>query len=551
MRITIAQLNPVVGDISGNTARALEVFEQAAHDKSDLVVFTELYLIGYPPRDLLNRCWVLDRLQTAVEELVQASRLHPETGILVGLPLRTGKQTGPGLYNGALLIHNGDVIGEAHKCLLPTYDVFDEDRYFERCDAQRPIEFKGERLGISICEDAWNDPELWPRQRMYGFDPVEHLAQQGATILLNISASPYSVGKEEVRYRLISRHAGRHKLPFIYANQFGGNDELLFDGRSFAFDAEGNPIAVFPAFAEHVGTVDTAEPGRPEMYHPQEKIATVHDALVTGIRDYLRKCGFSKCVIGLSGGIDSAVTCALAAEALGTPNVLGMGMPSSYSSTGSIDDAAALAHNLGIRFELVPIKDIVTGYMGTLEGLFEGTPPGVAEENVQSRIRGNLLMAMSNKYGSLVLTTGNKSEIAVGYCTLYGDMSGGLSVLSDVPKTMVYELARYINREREIIPESSITKAPSAELRPNQTDQDTLPPYDILDQIIHLYVEEDLCASEIVERGFARETVKWVLTTIDRNEYKRRQAAPGLKVTSKAFGVGRRMPVAAKIDVGL
>jgi NAD+ synthetase len=280
-------------------------------------------------------------------------------------------------------------------------------------------------------------------------------------------------------------------------------------------------------------------------------VYSFHDALVTGIRDYLRKCGFSKCVIGLSGGIDSAVTCALAAEAQGTPNVLGMGMPSSYSSTGSIDDAAALAHNLGIRFELVPIKDIVTGYMGTLEGLFEGTPPGVAEENVQSRIRGNLLMAMSNKYGSLVLTTGNKSEIAVGYCTLYGDMSGGLSVLSDVPKTMVYELARYINREREIIPESSITKAPSAELRPNQTDQDTLPPYDILDQIIHLYVEEDLCASEIVERGFARETVKWVLTTIDRNEYKRRQAAPGLKVTSKAFGVGRRMPVAAKIDVGL
>ncbi|MHB8997209.1 MAG: NAD+ synthase [Armatimonadota bacterium] len=551
MRITIAQLNPTVGDLAGNTARALEVLEQAAHDKADLVVFSELYLVGYPPRDLLNRCWFVDRIQGSLDQLIRASRLHPQTGILVGVPLQTGKQTGPGLYNGALLIHNGEIIGEAHKCLLPTYDVFDEDRYFERCDAQQPIEFKGERLGITICEDAWNDPELWPRQRMYDFDPVEHLAQQGATILINISASPFSVGKEDVRYWLISRHAQRHNLPFIYANQVGGNDELIFDGRSFAFDAEGNPTAVFPAFEEYIGTVDTAEPGKASLYHPQEQIASVHDALVVGIRDYLRKCGFTKCVIGLSGGIDSAVTCALAAEALGTPNVLGMGMPSSYSSTGSIDDAQALAHNLGIRFELVPIKDIVTGYMGTLERLFEGTPPGVAEENVQSRIRGNLLMAMSNKYGSLVLTTGNKSEVAVGYCTLYGDMSGGLSVLSDVPKTMVYELARYINREREVIPESSITKPPSAELRPNQTDQDTLPPYDILDQIIQLYVEEDLCASEIVERGFAQETVKWVLTTIDRNEYKRRQAAPGLKVTSKAFGVGRRMPVAAKIDVGL
>lgn len=551
MRITIAQLNPTVGDVSGNIARAKLVFEQAAHEQADLVVFSELYLVGYPPRDLLNRCWFVDQIHASVAALLEVSRLHPETGLLIGLPLQTGKHTGRGLYNGALLIHNGKILGEVRKSLLPSYDVFDEDRYFDRANGNEPIEFKGEKLGITICEDAWNDPELWPRQRMYDFDPVEAVVKKGATILLNISASPFSMGKEEVRYRLISRHAARHKLPFVYANQVGGNDELLFDGRSFAFDAEGSPIAVFPPFTEHVGTVDTAEAGTADMYCPQPLIASAHDALVVGIRDYLRKCGFSKCVLGLSGGIDSAVTCCLAAEALGTPNVLGMGMPSHYSSTGSVEDARILAHNLGIQFEIVPIKGIVDGYMTTLHGLFEGTPPGVAEENIQSRIRGNLLMAMSNKYGSLVLTTGNKSEIAVGYCTLYGDMSGGLSVLSDVPKTMVYELARYLNREREIIPEATITKPPSAELRPNQTDQDTLPAYDILDAIIQLYVEEDLCPTEIVERGFAPETVKWVITTIDRNEYKRRQAAPGLKVTSKAFGVGRRMPVAARLDVGL
>ena len=551
MKITIAQLNPTVGDVAGNVARARAVFEQAAHDRADLVVFTELYLAGYPPRDLLNRCWFIDEVHASVEALVEASRLHPETGLLVGLPLQTGKHIGRGLYNGALLIHNGKIIGEARKSLLPTYDVFDEDRYFDRANGNEPIEFKGEKLGITICEDAWNDPELWPRQRMYDFDPVETIVKKGATILLNISASPFNVGKEQVRYRLISRHAARHQVPFVYANQVGGNDELIFDGRSFAFDAAGKPLAVFPSFSEHVGTVDTSQAGSPDLFCPQTHIASVHDALVLGICDYLRKCGFGKCVVGLSGGIDSAVTCCLAAEALGTPNVLTLGMPSHYSSTGSVEDARLLAHNLGLQFEIVPIKNIVDGYMGTLHNLFEGTPPGVAEENIQSRIRGNLLMAMSNKYGSLVLTTGNKSEIAVGYCTLYGDMSGGLSVLSDVPKTMVYELAHYINREREIIPQSSITKPPSAELRPNQTDQDTLPEYEILDQILQLYVEEDLCPAEIVERGFAAETVKWVITTIDRNEYKRRQAAPGLKVTSKAFGVGRRMPVAAKMGLGL
>ncbi|MEN6401779.1 MAG: NAD+ synthase, partial [Armatimonadia bacterium] len=517
-------------------------------DGSDLLVLTELFVIGYPPRDLLNRCWFNQRVAEALETLVEASRLHPGIGILVGVPLQTGKKTGRGLYNGAVFIHNGEVLGTARKSLLPTYDVFDEDRYFDRANGNEPIEFKGEKIGVSICEDAWNDPELWPRQRMYDFDPIEALVKKGATLLLNISASPFSMGKEEVRARLISKHAQKHGVPFVYANQVGGNDELVFDGRSLAFDGQGKPLAVFPSFEEHVATVDTAATGNESLYHPQEQIASVHDALVLGVRDYLRKCGFSKAVIGLSGGIDSAVTACIAAEALGAANVLGMGMPSRYSSSGSIDDARALADNLQIRFELVSIKPAFEAYAKILQELFEGTPPGVAEENIQSRIRGNLLMAMSNKYGSLVLTTGNKSEIAVGYCTLYGDMSGGLSVLSDVPKTMVYQLAEYINRKREIIPQSSITKPPSAELRPDQTDQDTLPPYDILDQIIELYVEQDECAANIVERGFDPQTVKWVITTIDRNEYKRRQAAPGLKVTSKAFGVGRRMPVAARIE---
>ncbi|MBU0611163.1 MAG: NAD+ synthase, partial [Armatimonadetes bacterium] len=383
---------------------------------------------------------------------------------------------------------------------------------------------------------------------MYDHDPVEELAAAGATVLINISASPYSKGKEQVRHRLISRHAQRHGLPFVYANQVGGNDELIFDGRSFVFDAQGETLAVLPSFAESVTTVDLAT-ARPVPYAPQPEIASVHDALVLGLRDYLRKCGFSRAIIGLSGGIDSAVTACLATAALGPENVRALAMPSQYSSTGSVSDAEALARNLGIELEIVPIKPIFEAYLATLQELFAGTPAGLAEENVQARIRGNLLMAMSNKYGSLVITTGNKSELAVGYCTLYGDMSGGLAAISDVPKMMVYELARYINREREIIPLASITKPPSAELKPDQRDQDTLPPYEILDQIIELYVEEDCCAADIIAQGFDEEVVRWVLRTIDRNEYKRRQAAPGLKVTSKAFGVGRRMPVAARIDI--
>jgi NAD+ synthase (glutamine-hydrolysing) len=548
MRITIAQLNPIVGDITGNLARARETLERAALEDADLVVFTELFLIGYPPRDLLNRCWYIQRVRSALDELAHASTVHPDLGIIVGAPLPTDHAVGRGLYNSAVLIQNGRLLGAAHKALLPTYDVFDEDRYFDRHHDVQPLEFQGHKLGLHICEDAWNDPELWPRQRMYEYDPVADLADKGATILINISASPFSKGKEQVRHRLMSRHAERHGLPFVYANQVGGNDELIFDGRSFCFDAQGRTVAVLPSFREHVATIEL-ETAAPVDYAPQPEIASVHDALVLGIRDYLGKCGFSKAVIGLSGGIDSAVTACLAAEALGSANVTTLAMPSQYSSAGSVEDAQSLARNLGLELQVVPIQPIFEAYLATLHDLFAGTPPGIAEENVQARIRGNLLMAMSNKYGSLVITTGNKSEIAVGYCTLYGDMSGGLAALSDVPKTMVYELARYINREREVIPSASITKPPSAELKPNQRDQDTLPPYEVLDQIIQLYIEEDFCAADIVGKGFDEDVVRWVLQTIDRNEYKRRQAAPGLKVTSKAFGVGRRMPVAAKIEI--
>ncbi len=548
MRVTVAQLNTTVGDVGGNLSRAHQVISQAAEAGSDLVVFTELFLSVYPPRDLLNRCRFVERVQAGAQELLESSRQYPDLGILVGLPTATGLTHGRGLRNSAYLIANGELIGVQHKSLLPTYDVFDEDRYFDPACERTPIPFKGERLGISICEDAWNDPELWPHQRMYDCDPIAELAAKGATLLVNLSASPYSVGKEEIRFRLISRHATRHGLPFVYVNQVGGNDELIFDGRSLCLDARGEPIAVLPGFEETVVTVDTGAPGQPGGYTPLEHIASVHDALVLGLRDYMRKCGFRTAVIGLSGGIDSSVVCCLAVAALGPENVMGMSMPSMYSSAGSVEDPRILAANLGIEFHVVPIAEIHGAYLTALQELFAGTEPGVAEENIQARIRGNLWMAVSNKRGSLALSCGNKSELAVGYCTLYGDMSGGLSVISDVPKTMVYELARYINRKGEIIPARCLTKAPSAELRPNQTDQDTLPPYEVLDDILQLYVEEELCAEDIVARGFDEGVVRWVTRTIDRNEYKRRQAAPGLRVTSKAFGVGRRMPVAAKFS---
>ncbi|MFZ5453409.1 MAG: NAD+ synthase [Thermodesulfobacteriota bacterium] len=546
MKITLAQLNPIVGDVSGNLKKVTDTLEKYAV-ASDLIIFSELFLVGYPPRDLLEQPALIERTQAAVQELLAVSRSFPQTGMLVGAPMPTGLDTGKGLGNCALLIQGGKILFRQSKSLLPTYDVFDETRHFDPADRVEVFPFGGEILGISICEDAWYDPELWNRC-LYAFDPIEVLAEKGATLLINISSSPFQVGKEEVRFRLLHNHAQKFGLPFIYVNQVGGNDELIFDGRSLALDSQGNPAAVLPAFQEAVATVDPVLPAKPGIYEPQEEIATVHAALVLGIRDYLRKCGFSKALVGLSGGVDSAVTCCLAQQALGQDNVLGVLMPSPYSSEGSIRDSRQLVQNLGIPSQEIPITPIYRAYLGSLEGHLPVDRIGVALENIQARIRGNLLMALSNEFGYLVLSTGNKSEMAVGYCTLYGDMSGGLSVLADVPKTMVYQLARYLNREQILIPEEIINKAPSAELRPDQKDQDTLPPYDVLDQVMNYYLTEGYSFRDIIRLGFAPEMVRWVIKAIDRSEYKRRQAAPGLKITSKAFGMGRRIPIAARYD---
>jgi NAD+ synthase (glutamine-hydrolysing) len=445
------------------------------------------------------------------------------------------------------LAHRGKVLFEQHKSLLPTYDVFDETRYFAPAPEIRTLGFKGEVLGITICEDAWTDPELWPHGMLYDVDPVGILAGRGATLFVNISASPYHAGKEEIRFGLIRGHARKHGRPFVFVNQVGANDELVFDGRSFAFDGQGEPVAVGAAFAEDVRTVETRQAGTPGLYAPLGPIESVHEALVLGLRDYMRKCGFGKAVIGLSGGIDSAVTCCLAAAAIGPENVLAVTMPMPFSSAGSVDDSIALAGRIGIRCLNLPIGSVYEAYIAALAPHFAGCAADTTEENLQARIRGNVLMAFSNKYGHLVLSTGNKSELAVGYCTLYGDMSGGLAILSDVPKTMVYELAAYINRKGERIPRAILDKPPSAELKPGQLDSDALPPYPVLDAILHEYVEELRSVDEIVGLGFEREIVRRVAALVDRNEYKRAQAALGIKVTTKAFGVGRRMPIAAKV----
>jgi NAD+ synthase (glutamine-hydrolysing) len=549
MRITLAQLNPVVGDIDGNVRQILEVWNKCCQS-SDLIVFPELFLVGYPPKDLVERIWFIDRVNEAIEKLRVISNRYPDAGILFGAPLRAEIAVGKGLTNSAVFIYQGEIILKQAKSLLPTYDVFDEARYFASAEANSPVIFKGERIGVSICEDAWNEPEYQPAGgRLYPTDPIRDLVESGATLIVNLSASPFHLGKEELRYRLVKNHAARHRIPFIFVNQVGGNDELIFDGGSMAFDRDGNPLVLSPFFQEDLRTVRIEDKGNPAMYRPLEHMAALRQALVLGIQDYMRKCGFSKAVIGLSGGIDSALACFLAVEAVGRENVLGIAMPSPYSSPGSVTDSQQLAATLGIDFKIISIAPIFTSYLDTLAEEFAGTTPDQTEENIQARIRGNIIMAFSNKYGYLALSTGNKSEMAVGYCTLYGDMSGGLSVIADVPKTMVYDLANFINRNGEIIPQTIIDKAPSAELRPDQKDQDSLPPYPILDAILQLYIEEGASAEQIVARGFAAETVKWVIRTVDRNEYKRRQAAPGLKVTSKAFGVGRRIPIAKRLEL--
>ncbi|HWP97393.1 MAG TPA: NAD+ synthase [Syntrophomonadaceae bacterium] len=543
MKITVAQFNPVVGDIRHNLEMMSKALDTAHQEGSDLLVFPELYLVGYPPRDLLQMPWFIEEIDQAVDQVLTLSSHYPETGILFGLP-RPSTCTGTGLYNSALLIQAGKIVGSQDKTLLPTYDVFDETRYFDSAGPVAVIPFKDQLLGISICEDAWNDPEFWPRQ-VYTRDPISELADQGATLLINLSASPFQVGKEEMRYHLLAGHARRHRLPFIYVNQIGANDELIFDGCSMMLDRMGQALWVGKPFCEELKTLDLQTSLAGYDFTPQDKTESLYQALTLGIHDYMAKSGFRKAVLGLSGGIDSAITACLAASAVGPENVLGISMPSPYSSTGSVEDSRQLAKNLGIGFDVLPISEVFSTYRELLIPHWPAGDEGLAAENIQARIRGNLLMAFSNRLGYLVLSTGNKSEMAVGYCTLYGDMSGGLSVLSDVPKFMVYELAHFINKNQTLIPEEIIAKPPSAELRPGQLDQDSLPPYEILDQILYFYIEQNLSTEQLAARGFDEDTVKWVVRQVDRNEYKRRQAALGLKVSSKAFGWGRRMPIAA------
>jgi NAD+ synthase (glutamine-hydrolysing) len=546
MKIALCQLNSVMGDIAGNLGRIAQALEQTGAEKPDLLVFPELFLMGYPPRDLLEQSWFVQRAQQALQELCTLSRSYPESGLLVGCAL-PHSQIGIGLHNAVVLIYNGEVLFQQNKSLLPSYDVFDEMRYFDPAQAVALCPFKGEHLGITICEDAWNHPDMGPRRR-YQRDPVGELARAGATVLINVASSPFHLGKENLRMEIVRRHAREHRLPLVFVNQVGGNDELVFDGGSMVVDEEGALIHWSPCFEQSCATV-TLGTAQPAIAVPQnDTIAQVHDALVLGVRDYVHKCGFSGALLGLSGGIDSAVTAVIAAHALGAQNVLGVTMPSRYSSAGSVDDSRILAQNLGIEFKNIAIEPIFNPLLEQLVPHFGGRAPDATEENMQARIRGNVLMALSNKLGKLLLSTGNKSEMAVGYCTLYGDMNGGLSVISDLPKIMVYALARHINRDAEVIPLATIEKAPSAELRPDQKDQDSLPPYEVLDAILELLIEQGKSGSEIVAAGFDSATVGWIIRAIKLNEYKRRQAAPGLKVTPKAFGCGRRFPIAARYE---
>ncbi|MBD3393808.1 MAG: NAD+ synthase [Chitinivibrionales bacterium] len=534
-----------MGDIAGNAGKIRDALAATAAGKPDLLVFPELFLNGYPPRDLLEHAWFLTRGLDALEDLRALSARYPETGILIGIAYPETASRGKGVRNAAVLLAGGSIVFRQDKSLLPTYDVFDESRYFDPASETHVCRFKDETLGITICEDAWNVAGMWDRP-LYARDPVREAGDRGATVHINLSASPFHLGKQRLRFATIRDHAARLRRPFVFVNLTGGNDELIFDGGSMYFNARGEPCEVLPRFAEEIRIIDTAAEAGPVPVPAFDTIDSVHDALVLGLADYLSKCGIGSAIVGLSGGIDSAVTAALAVSALGPRNVVGVTMPSRYSSGGSVADARALARNLGIRLENIPIEPLFSAFLTELAGPFQGTGPDSTEENIQARIRGGILMALSNKFHGLVLATGNKSELAVGYCTLYGDMNGGLSVISDLPKTRVYELARHINATAEVIPESTLTKPPSAELRENQKDQDSLPPYDVLDRILSLFIEDGASCDDAVEKGFDRTTVEWVSRAIARNEYKRRQAAPGLRVTPKAFGMGRRFPIAAR-----
>ncbi len=541
MKIGLAQINTVVGDLPGNYEKILAAYTRAVEAGADLVLTPELAVTGYPPQDLLFKSRfvpanleVLGRLQGAVGDVP----------LVVGfVALQQEGQVGQAFHNAAAFLQRGHQPQIVYKSLLPTYDVFDEARYFQPAAQTAPVVWNGRKLGLTICEDIWCEPYL-PRP-LYSADPARSLVEQGAEVILNLSASPFQCGKPRRRFEMIASLAARYKVPFVYCNSVGGNDELIFDGNSCVFNAQGGSVGTLGGFAEEVSVVDLDGPVRPLPPLPEEP-AELFPALVLGLKDYFAKCGFRSAVLGLSGGIDSAVTAALAVEALGAENVTGVAMPSPYSSKGSVADALALAENLRIQCHQLPISEPFEAFKRQFRDIFAGLPEDATEENMQARLRGMILMSFSNKFGSLLLTTGNKSELAVGYCTLYGDMAGGLAVISDVPKTSVYRLANYINRERELIPLSTIEKPPSAELKPDQRDQDTLPPYDVLDRILQLYVEDNLSAVEIIAKGNDAQTVRWIQRRVDLNEYKRAQAVPGLKVTSRAFGSGRRMPIAQR-----
>ncbi|HEY4742765.1 MAG TPA: NAD+ synthase [Candidatus Acidoferrales bacterium] len=543
MKIALAQFNPTVGDFEGNAASILSLASQAKRRGAELAVFSELCVCGYPPLDLLERPTFIKRNHDTLKSIAAQMPLPAVVGYAGHV---THGRAGKSISNKASLICNGSVVFEQSKMLLPTYDVFDESRYFQPSERQSIYSLCREQLGITICEDVWNDNTFWAKP-LYARDPVSELITQGASILLNISASPYTIDKRLLRIDMLRSIALQHRRPIVYVNQTGGDDSLIFDGASIAITKDGKIGAQAKAFEEDLVLFNTVTGQGDIREQPDEEIAYVYQALVTGTRDYVRKCQFTKTIVGLSGGIDSAVVASIAVAAVGTDNVLGVSMPGPYSSEGSKTDAHALAHNLGIEFLTMPITDIFDSYKTVLTPIFDDRARDATEENIQARIRGNYLMALANKFGFMVLSTGNKSENAVGYCTLYGDMAGGLAVISDVPKMMVYALAEYINREREVVPASTIAKPPSAELRQDQKDTDSLPPYEILDRILKVCIEEVKAPEQIAaELGFDLKLVREIVSLVDRNEYKRKQAAPGLKIMPRAFGFGRPFPIAQK-----
>jgi NAD+ synthase (glutamine-hydrolysing) len=550
MRIAIAQLNPIVGDIEGNAERILEAAQTAFNRGAELLLTPELSLCGYPPRDLLLNLGFVEKMSRQLQLLSQ--ELPEKLAVLVGFVEKNTSATVRGekpLFNSIALVKSQEIKQIFTKRLLPTYDVFDEDRYFASGKESQYFQLTENnfKIGVTICEDVWNDEQFWG-QRQYAVNPIADLANLGVDLIVNLSASPYSVGKQKLRESLLSHSATRYNLPIVYVNQVGGNDDLIFDGDSVAFNRQGEVIYRAQAFTSSLELIEFNQDLLPAVIHPLpiDEDEEIYRALVLGVRDYVQKCGFKRVIFGLSGGIDSSLVAAIATDALGKENVLAVMMPSPYSSDHSISDAVALVNNLGIKSEKLAIKEIMTAYDQLLERLFAGTDFGIAEENLQSRIRGNLLMALSNKFGHLLLSTGNKSEMAVGYCTLYGDMNGGLAVIADVPKTRVYSLCRWLNRHGEIIPLNVINKAPSAELKPNQKDQDSLPPYEILDAILALLIDRHQSAQQIIAAGFEPEIVQKVIKLVKNAEFKRKQAPPGLKISDRAFGTGWRMPIASR-----